>query len=381
MTTTDFRSLQTKNRRITWFLLTASFALLAIVGIAAAFSLGLGLVGGVVFAVAALALTSAAYFGSDSIALLATRASEADPSEYRRLHNLVEGLSLASGLPKPRVFVVDDPAPNAFATGRSPDRAAVAVTTGLLDKMERVELEGVLAHELAHVRNYDIRVMTVAVATAGAVALIADLFWRALWWGGVNGGRRRDSRDNGGANVIVLIGFVVVVILAPIAALLLRAAISRSREGLADASAVEITRNPSGLRRALEKLESDVTVVRHTSHATSHLWIESPDDHEKGHKGSRLNNLFTTHPPLRDRIDALRAMEGLGPAAAAASATTQASVPASSFTTMGASLAAAAEAGESGAAAVPQGWYPDPLDATRQRWWTGSAWTTNITTG
>jgi len=181
--------------------------------------------------------------------------------------------------------------------------------------MNRQELEGVIAHEIAHIRNGDILVMTVAVATAGAIALIADIFWRMLYWGALTGGgashRRRSSNNNGGANPLVIVGMVAVAALAPLAAALLRAAVSRSRESLADATAVEITRYPAGLRQALEKLDADITVVRRTSHATSHLWIESPDDHETDARGRRFNDMFSTHPPLSERINILREMEGL----------------------------------------------------------------------
>jgi len=185
----------------------------------------------------------------------------------------------------------------------------------LLEKLDRAELEGVMAHEIAHIRNGDIRVMTVAVATAGAIALIADVFFRIVYWNVLVGSssRRRDDRNNGGANALILAATVLLVVLAPLAASLLRAAVSRSRESLADATAVELTRYPSGLRSALEKLDADVTVVQRTSHATSHLWIESPDDHENKRGGRWVNDLFSTHPPLSERINVLRSMEGLPP--------------------------------------------------------------------
>ena len=312
----DFYDLIARNRRRTWLLMSCFFVLLAIVGSVISLALGGGIVGVIFGVVISFGFTFASYFQSDTLALRSTGAVEADPSGYPRLHNLVAEVSLAAGIPPPRVFVVHDPAPNAFATGRNTDKATVAVTTGLMDKMNRAELEGVIAHEIAHIRNGDILVMTVAVATAGAIAIIADIFWRMLYWGALTGAgasHRRRSNNNGGANPIVLVGLLVVAVLAPLAAALLRAAVSRSRESLADATAVEITRYPGGLRQALEKLDADITVVRRTSHATSHLWIESPDDHEAGARGRKFNDMFSTHPPLGERIDILRGMEGLPP--------------------------------------------------------------------
>jgi len=280
-------------------------------------ALGGGLIGVILGVLLSFGLTFSSYFKSDTLALRSTRAVPADPAEFTRLHNLVAEVSLAAGITAPRVYVVHDPSPNAFATGRNTEHAAVAVTTGLMDKMSRSELEGVLAHEIAHIRNGDILVMTVAVATAGAIAIIADIFWRMLYWGALTGGgashRRRSNNGNGGGNPLIIVGMVVVAVLAPLAAALLRAAVSRSRESLADATAVEITRYPGGLRQALEKLDADITVVRKTSHATSHLWIESPDDTETNARGRKFNDMFSTHPPLSERINILREMEGLPP--------------------------------------------------------------------
>ena len=306
----DFADLVAKNRRWTWVLLGASFVLLAIVSLTVSVYLGGGWVGAIAGFVVAAALTFASYASSDKIALSATHAHEADPNQFPQLHNLVEQMALAAGIPKPKVYVVHDPAPNAFATGRNPDSASVAVTTGLLEKMNRDELEGVLAHELAHIRNYDTRVMTVAVATAGSVAVITDVFWRLMFFGAI-GGRRRGGDNDRGGNPLALIALVVVAIFAPIAAALLKAAISRKREALADASAVAFTRYPTGLRRALEKLDADSTVIQHVSHATSHLWIESPDDRDHENSSAKLNEMFNTHPPLSERINLLRSMEGL----------------------------------------------------------------------
>jgi heat shock protein HtpX len=235
-----------------------------------------------------------------------SRAQPADPQQYARYHNLVEGLCIASGLPKPRLYIIDDPAPNAFATGRNPQNAAIAATTGLLEKMNRVELEGVLAHELSHIRNYDILVSTIAVTMVGIIALLSDFFLRFMFWGGRRD--RRDSNDAGPAGAIIAILGIVLLVLAPIIARLMQFALSRRRESLADASGVQLTRYPPGLISALKKLQGDQTVIHTASKATAHLWIEEPLDTEPGHAGSRLNRLFATHPPLEERIKALESM-------------------------------------------------------------------------
>ncbi len=263
---------------------------------------GIGIVG--VAAVVSIATAWAAYWKSDAIALRMSRAVEADPTQYARLHNLVEGLCIASGLPKPRIYVIDDVAPNAFATGRTPKHAAVAVTTGLLDKMDRIELEAVLAHELSHIKNYDVLVATLAVTMVGLLALVSDFFIRFMWW---NGGRRgRNDRDGGAAPVVAVLGFVLL-LLAPLIAKLLQYAVSRGRESLADVSAVEMTRYPPGMISALEKLRDDTTVVHASSRATAHLWIEAPVARvEDEGRLSWWNRLYDTHPPIEQRIEALR---------------------------------------------------------------------------
>jgi len=313
----DFYELIAKNRRRTWVLMFGFFVLLAMTGAAVSLLLNGGIAGVIFAVVLSFGMTFVSYWSSAKIALSSTRAKPADPDQFNRLHNLVEEVCIAAGVPKPDVYVVHDPSPNAFATGRNVENSAVAVTTGLMDKLNRSELEGVIAHEVAHIRNGDILVMTVAVATAGAIAIIADLFFRMLYWGALTGGgashrSRRSSNDNAGAQVaIALAAMAFVAILAPLAASLLKAAVSRSRESLADATAVEITRNPAGIRSALEKLDADITVLKRTSHATSHLWIESPDDQESEGRAKRFNSMFSTHPPLKERINLLREMEGL----------------------------------------------------------------------
>lgn len=235
------------------------------------------------------------YYNSDKVALAMAGARPADPLHFAQLHNLVEAMAIAAGLPKPAVYVVDDPAPNAFATGRNPQHAAIAVTTGLLQIMNRVELEGVIAHEMSHIKNYDILVGTIAVVCVGVVVIGTDLAARMLWF--------RDNDRNGGNPIFLLVGLLTI-ILAPIAAMAMKAAISRRRETLADFSAVELTRYPPGLIRALEKLKGDQAVVRHHSNAIAHLYIESPSETQH----SWLNRLFETHPPLEERIRALKEM-------------------------------------------------------------------------
>ncbi|MGZ4795752.1 MAG: M48 family metalloprotease [Acidimicrobiia bacterium] len=303
-----------RNKRRTFVMLAAFIFLIAAVAVALGiiFRAGVAIVPIAIVIAVAMAWTS--YFASDRIALAASRAKPADGPEYARYHNLVEGLCIAAGLPKPRLYVVDDPAPNAFATGRNPKHAAVAVTTGLLDTMNRVELEGVLAHELSHVRNYDILVSTVAVTAVGAVALMADLGMRFMWFGGRAG--RRDNNDNGPIGLIIVILAFALLILAPFAAQLMQFAMSRRRELLADASGVQLTRYPPGLISALKKLQDDKAVVHHATRATAQMWIEGPLERDEqaeqaeggGKKSNWLNRAFDTHPPLSERIAALEAM-------------------------------------------------------------------------
>jgi heat shock protein HtpX len=294
------------NKRRSALLVIAFVALIVAVGVAVDLLIGYGVAGVVVALAFAAGTALLAYWKSDAVALAMSHARPADPAQHARLHNLVEGLCIAAGLPKPRLYVIDDPAPNAFATGRSPRHAAVAVTTGLLEKMNRIELEGVLAHELSHVKNYDILVSTLAVTLVGVVALLSDFALRFLWWGGP---RHRDDRRGGGggpAAVLALVGFLLLLV-APLAARVMQFAVSRRRELLADVTGVSLTRYPPGLIAALEKLKEDTTVVHSSSRATAHLWIESPlaRTREEG-RLAWLNRLFDTHPPLEERIEALK---------------------------------------------------------------------------
>ncbi len=294
-----------QNKRRTVMLVLAFMAFIALVVCAVNLLVGGGIIGFIVAFAIAAGMGFMGYWKSDSVALAMSRAKPADEHTYARLHNLVEGLCIAAGLPKPRIYVVDDEAPNAFATGRNPDHAAIAVTTGLLEKMNRVELEGVLAHELSHIKNYDILVSTLAVTMVGIVALLADFGIRFLWWGGGRSSNR--DQQGGGAGVILAVVGFALLIFAPLIAQLMQLAVSRNREELADVSGVGLTRYPPGLISALEKLRDDQTVVHSSSRATAHLWIEQPTARtpEEG-RMSRLNRLFDTHPPLEERIERLR---------------------------------------------------------------------------
>jgi len=292
------------NKRRSAALIFGFVILLVLVGVVVGQLIGGGPMASIVALVIAAVMAFTSYWKSDSIALAVSRAVPADPTTYQRLHNLVEGLCIAGGLPKPKVYVINDPAPNAFATGRNPQHAAIAITTGLLEKMNRVELEGVVAHELSHIRNYDILVSTIAVTLVGSIALMTDLAIRMMWW---NGGRtsREGDRSNG-SNPLALFGFVLL-ILAPIIAKAMQAAVSRKRETLADVSACQMTRYPPGLISALEKLRADQTATHSASMATAHMWIEQPlSGVSDGGKLSFFHRMFDTHPPLDDRIALLK---------------------------------------------------------------------------
>jgi heat shock protein HtpX len=302
---TDFYKEIRRNKWRTFLILASFVVLIVIAGIAIDLLLGFGIAGVVIAFVVALGLAFISYFNSDKIALMVTGAKPADGPEYQRYHNVVEGLCIAAGLPKPRLYVIQDSAPNAFATGRNPKHAALAVTTGLLQVMNRVELEGVVAHELSHVKNYDILASTVAVTAVGTIALLSDIGLR--FW--IFGGRSRDDSNNAGpAGAVIAIIAIAFLVLAPVAAQLMQFAMSRKRELLADATGVQLTRYPPGLLSALKKLQTDKAVVHHATRATAQLWIESPLDREGDKKGAWLNRLFDTHPPLDERIKILESM-------------------------------------------------------------------------
>lgn len=294
----SFKAMQAANKRKTILLIAMMASLTAFVVYVVGLYFGVastGLVPLVVFI--SVGGTWWSYYASDRIVLTMTGARVIDENDAPQLYNIVNEVVIASGMPMPKVAIVEDDAPNAFATGRDPEHAVIAFTTGILRVMDREQLQGVAAHEMAHVANRDTLVSAVAATTAGAIALMSDMVSRILWFSG--GSRDRDRN----ANPIVLVGVVIVIILAPIAAMLLRSAISRNRESLADATGVEFTRNPAGLRRALEQLEKDSTVVRQRSTSVAHVWIESPLD------SSFTSRLFATHPPLSERIASLKAIE------------------------------------------------------------------------
>jgi len=259
--------------------------------------------GGLVLAlVVSFAMAWGSYWYSDKIVLGMSRARPVDRDTEPYLVNTVEGLAIAAGLPTPRAYVIDDPAPNAFATGRNPENAAIAVTSGLVEKLDRLELEGVIAHELSHVKNYDTLVQTLAAVLAGTVALVSDWMLRSFFWGG---GRRRDSSEGGGGQgLFVLIGLVLAVI-SPLFAGLIQMAISRKREYLADANSALLTRYPKGLADALRKISADTNRLAVANKATESLYIANP---LKDYSSGGLNALFNTHPPIADRIARLEAM-------------------------------------------------------------------------
>ena len=310
--TETFYSQISHNKRMSLLLVVIITAVLAALGL----SIGYGLTGSVTAGVIAMAgamllaalLSSASYFNGDSLVLTASQAREVDETSAPQLMNVVRELTIAADVPMPRVYIIDDSAPNAFATGRDPQHASLAITTGLLQKLDREQLQGVIGHEMSHVRNYDIRFTLLVGVLVGSIALLADVFLRFTFWGGVTG--RRGSREGGGggAQAIVLAIAFALAILAPIFAGLVQLAVSRQREYLADASSVDLTRNPVGLEEALAKIAEDQEPLEVANRATQHLYIVNPIK-----KLSGTQNLFSTHPPILDRINRLRALSGQPP--------------------------------------------------------------------
>lgn len=288
---------RSENIRKTWALMTIFFLLVMGVGWGASYYFDNPFVLYLSVFVA-LVMNITAYWNSAAIALSSARAKEVQYAEAPELHRIVENLAITAGLPKPKVYVVEDPQPNAFATGRNPEHSAIAVTTGLLSILDRSELEGVLAHELSHIGNRDVLVMTVAVVLVGVLSVIADIAMRMSFWGG--------SGDRERANPLIIIGAIAAIIVAPLAAQLMQLAISRKREFLADASGALLTRYPDGLASALTKIGGYKAPLQHASSATAHLFISNPFGAAEA--GKFVAKLFATHPPMEERIAALRGM-------------------------------------------------------------------------
>ena len=291
------------NKRKTWVLLIVFFLLLAIVGYAVGYLFMNSGFGGVTIAMILgfiYALTM--IFQSTEIVMSMNGAREVDGNEEPVLYHVVEDMAMVAQIPMPRVYVIDDPGLNAFATGSNPQNAAVAATSGLLEIMNREELEAVIGHEVSHIRNLDIRISTIAVALASAITLLSSMAGRMMWWGGAGRSRRSNNRDSGGLEVIMLVISLLAIVLAPLAATLVQLAISRQREFLADASSVELTRNPQGMINALQKLDNSQPMSHHVDDASSALYINDPQ------KPGFLKKLFYTHPPISERIERLKHM-------------------------------------------------------------------------
>src|SRR5215218_9357861 len=305
-----FRDRIAVNRRNSLFLIACFLAFVTIFG----YVIGYAWIGDPVGAIFGLVLAFvigivsglATYYGGDRMVLAASRAKEITHDDAPVLFNVVEEMAIAAGLPMPKVYIIEDSAPNAFATGRDPEHASVAVTSGLLKKLNRDELQGVIAHEMSHVGNFDIRYAMLVGVLVGTTVLISDFFLRGLWFGGGRGGGRGGGGGGGGyAQLIMMVVAILLAILAPLFARLLQLSISRQREYLADASAVRLTRNPKGLADALQKISGDREVLEAANRATAHLYIVNPvKSFEKRAKG-----LFSTHPPIGERIEILRSME------------------------------------------------------------------------
>ncbi len=303
-----------ENKRKSFLLTLIVVALFMALGFSIGFAISGELAGAIAAMVIALVvgggIALASYFGGDALVLRVAGAREVDATSAPQLMNVVQELAIAANVPMPKVYIIDDTAPNAFATGRDPKHASVAITTGLLEKLDREELQGVLGHELSHVRNFDIRFAMIVGVLVGSIALLADFFLRFSFWGGVGRGRRdRDSGGSGGLQVVFLVVAIVLSIVAPIVARFVQLAVNRQREYLADASSVELTRNPYGLERALAKISADPEVLEVANRATQHMYFTNPiKKFEERSKG-----LFSTHPATVDRINRLRELTGEKP--------------------------------------------------------------------
>jgi heat shock protein HtpX len=301
-----------RNKRASWLLMVAVVAVLLLLGFVIGVAItgrpygGLGLLG--VFGVIAIVWSIIGYYAGAGMVLAVSGARKVTHDEAPQLYNVVEEMTIAAGTPMPDVYLIDDPAPNAFATGRDPQHASVAVTSGLLQMLNREELQGVVAHEMSHVRNYDVRFATLVGILVGLIALIADFFLRSTFWGGFG---RRSNGDGGGGGGLIFLLAIALAMLAPLFSWLVQMAISRRREYLADASGAELTRNPVGLAHALQKIAADPRALRAANRATAHLYIANPL-----RKLRETEGLFDTHPPIQKRIAVLLAMAHEGPARA-----------------------------------------------------------------
>ena len=289
------------NKRETWLLMIAFVAITGALATAIAYGAGVPLLFMPVVFAGLAGYAAFSYYASAGVALAVSGARQVTKEEEPELYRIVENLSIGSGLPMPKVYVIEDSAPNAFATGRDPKHASVTATRGLLDKLEKAELEGVMAHEMSHIGNYDIRVMTITVVLIGLIALMADVLMRWTW---VGAGRRSGNRNKGGGAGVVILVAIVLAVLAPLIARMISLAISRKREYLADASGALLCRNPDALADALQKIAGDPEPLEAANKATAHMYISNP---LREHR-SALNNMFSTHPPVEERIRLLRAM-------------------------------------------------------------------------
>lgn len=294
------------NKRKSVLLVIGAFLFLGAIGLAIGYLFGTGPLGLVIALVVAFLLATWSYFSGDKVVLASTRAKLVTPDEQPRLHNIVEGLAIAAGVPKPKVYVVPEQAPNAYATGRDPEHSSIAVTEGLLAMMNRVELEGVIAHEMSHVVDRDILLGTIVATLVGAAVLLSEFFMRSWWWGGIGGRRGNDSNGGGFGLIMFAVGFALMAI-APLAGQVIKLSVSRNREYLADAQGALLTRYPPGLISALRKLETAPTAMRSANNATAHLWLNQPS-RIPGEKNSTMERLFSTHPPLAERIRRLEEM-------------------------------------------------------------------------